>query len=77
MKKRPKYITNFIELGNALLRDRKEKDYNCDLSIFMENYLMKQGDYYEGFNFYKEGNNGNLELAGSTLKENYDCIQIV
>lgn len=74
MKKRPEYIKEFIENCNDFLRFKKEKNYLSDTFLFMENYLIKKG-YYEGFNFYKEGKNG-LELSGSTVKENYDCIQL-
>ena len=79
MKKRAKYIQEYIELVNEYLYNTKEKDYNCPVMVVAEAFLMKHNGY-EGFNFFVDKKLGDFTfrvLAGSSKKDEYEFIQLM
>jgi len=87
-KNRPQYVKEFVKKTNEYLRHNKVKDeFKNDLFCFACQYLLDK-KMYEGFNFYKEKysymkdgkevylNEPMLVLAGTSDKNQFDCLQL-
>lgn len=65
-----------VKRANDIFKTKEVKDpCNNFLFIFMDDFLLSM-KMYEGYNFYKIGENDKLYLAGSAKPEDYDCIQL-
>ena len=75
-RKRTKQVEEMVQRANNIFKAYHIKDpYGDSLFRFMDSFLLDMR-MYEGYNFYKIGENGKLYLAGSTNSEEYDCIQL-
>lgn len=75
-RKRTKQVEEMVQRANNIFKLKRVKDpYGDFLFIFMDNFLLDM-KMYEGYNFYKIGENDKLYLAGSVNPEEYDCIQL-
>ena len=75
-RKRTKQVEEMVQRANNIFKlDRVKDPHNNSLFIFMDSFLLDM-KMYEGYNFYKIGENAKLYLAGSANPEAYDCIQL-
>ena len=75
-RKRTKQVEEMVKRANNIFKLKRVKDpYKNSLFSFMDDFLLDM-KMYEGYNFYKIGENGKLYLAGSAKPEEYDCIQL-
>lgn len=75
-RKRTKQVEEMVKIANNIFKLKRVKDpYEDSLFIFMDNFLLGM-KMYEGYNFYKIGENDKIYLAGSAKPEEYDCIQL-
>ena len=75
-RKRTKQVEEMVKRANNIFKTKKVKDpCNDSLFIFMGDFLLDM-KMYEGYNFYKIGENDKIYLAGSAKPEEYDCIQL-
>lgn len=75
-RKRTKQVEEMVKRANDIFKTKEVKDpCNDSLFIFMDDFLLNMR-MYEGYNFYKIGENGKLHLSGSANPEDYDCIQL-
>lgn len=75
-RKRTKQVEEMVKRANNIFKLKRVKDpYEDSLFIFMDNFLLDM-KMYEGYNFYKIGENDKIYLAGSAKPEEYDCIQL-
>ena len=75
-RKRTKQVEEMVKRANSIFKFNRVKDpYKDSLFRFMDSFLLDM-KMYEGYNFYKIGENDKLYLAGSANPEEYDCIQL-
>ena len=75
-RKRTKQVEEMVKRANNIFKEQGVKDpYGDSLFRFMDSFLLDMR-MYEGYNFYKIGENDKLYLAGSAKPEEYDCIQL-
>ena len=75
-RKRTKQVEDMVKRANNIFKLQRVKDpYENSLFIFMDDFLLDMR-MYQGYNFYKIGENDRLYLAGSSNPEEYDCIQL-
>lgn len=75
-RKRTKQVEEMVKRANSIFKFNRVKDpYKDSLFRFMDDFLLDM-KMYQGYNFYKIGENDKLYLAGSANSEEYDCIQL-
>ena len=75
-RKRTKQVEEMVKRANSIFKFKRVKDpYEDSLFRFMDDFLLDM-KMYQGYNFYKIGENDKLYLAGSAKLEEYDCIQL-